>query len=167
MTDTTTTATAGDRSHADEPPSYLVYAAFDADWHAYLPESLRGPLGYCLTSQADAPFDPATATAELAERGWVVVGGADGWTEHPPGDGEHQWTAQVAVAATKVPTSASVESEDAGPVAVPAALMNDFRDRLDEELEGTRVDTGALALDLARIAVRHHEGGGHRPGVVL
>lgn len=162
MTDTTTAAAAGGQLHAGAPlyPAYAEYRDH-ADWHVYLPDSPRGPLGYCLTSQGDAPFDPVSATAELAERGWQVVGGADGWTEHGP-DAEHQWTATVAPAEA---SGGGGETEDAGPVAVPAGLVDALRDRLEEDLDGAGVDTGALALELARTAVSWESR--YRPGVVL
>ncbi|MDB1089441.1 hypothetical protein PJ985_17925 [Streptomyces sp. ACA25] len=51
------------------------------------------------------------------------------------------------------------------PLAVPAGLVDALQDRLDEELEGTGIDTGALALDPARTAASWSNR--YRPGMVL
>lgn len=81
MSTQTTTLTAG--------------ASYDLDWHVYITDPVKGPLGYCIGSDGD--FEPEAASAHLAAKGWRVVGS---WTETPLTE-DYQYVATV------VPTGAA------------------------------------------------------------
>ncbi|MFF4179572.1 hypothetical protein [Streptomyces sp. NPDC001750] len=56
-------------------------AEYDTDWHVYIDDPDRGPLGYCTGTGPDEPFDPDAANRALERDGWRVTGH---WTPTPP-----------------------------------------------------------------------------------
>ncbi|MFE7430976.1 hypothetical protein [Streptomyces sp. NPDC057545] len=58
-------------------------AEYHTDWHVYIDDPARGPLGYCTGTGPDEPFDPDAATRVLEQGGWRVTGP---WTETPSTD---------------------------------------------------------------------------------
>lgn len=70
-------------------------AEYDTDWHVYVDDPGRGPLGYCTGVGPDAPFDPVAATRVLEEGGWRVTGS---WSE-TSSEAEVPYTATVVSAA--------------------------------------------------------------------
>ncbi|MFI9630740.1 hypothetical protein [Streptomyces sp. NPDC052042] len=56
-------------------------AEYHTDWHVYIDDPARDPLGYCTGTGPDEPVDPDAATRVLEQGGWRVTGS---WTEAPP-----------------------------------------------------------------------------------
>ncbi|MGQ7754818.1 hypothetical protein ACUN29_41450 (plasmid) [Streptomyces sp. WC2508] len=56
-------------------------AEYDTDWHVYIDDPARGPLGYCTGTGPDEDFDPDAATRALEQGGWRVTGS---WRKAPP-----------------------------------------------------------------------------------
>ncbi|MFJ2876573.1 hypothetical protein [Streptomyces sp. NPDC087298] len=64
-------------------PVLTARAQYDTDWHVYIDDPTRGPLGYCTGTGPDDPFDADAATRALEEDGWRVTGP---WEEAGPTD---------------------------------------------------------------------------------
>ncbi|MFJ1838944.1 hypothetical protein ACIOJ9_34405 [Streptomyces sp. NPDC088175] len=64
-------------------PALTARAQYDTDWHVYIDDPARGPLGYCTGTGPGEPFDSAAATRALERDGWRVTGP---WRKAPPTD---------------------------------------------------------------------------------
>lgn len=77
-----------------EQKELTARAAYDTDWHVFVDDPKRGPLGYCTGVGPDEAFEPAAATAVLEDDGWKVTGQ---WQEMPE-DCDEPYTVTVAPA---------------------------------------------------------------------